>query len=65
MNVVERMADRLAIPILFDGDTGYGGFNQFRLLVRRLARRGVSGVCIEDKLFPKSNSFVGSESQEL
>jgi phosphoenolpyruvate mutase len=62
---LETMANRLRIPILFDGDTGYGGFNQFRQLVRRLEKRGVSGVCIEDKLFPKSNSFVGSAKQHL
>jgi phosphoenolpyruvate phosphomutase len=59
------MADRLAIPILFDGDSGHGGFNQFRILVHRLCRRGIAGVCIEDKLFPKSNSFVDSGAQKL
>jgi phosphoenolpyruvate phosphomutase len=62
---LESMTDRLGIPILFDGDSGHGGFNQFQILVRRLIRRGVAGVCIEDKLFPKSNSFVDSERQPL
>jgi phosphoenolpyruvate phosphomutase len=32
--------------------------------VRKLCERGVAGVCIEDKLFPKTNSFIG-ERQPL
>ena len=47
-----------------DGDTGYGNFNSVRRLVRKLGERGVAGVCLEDKLFPKTNSFVG-EGQPL
>jgi phosphoenolpyruvate phosphomutase len=52
------MADATAIPILMDGDTGYGNFNNVRRLVRKLEQRGVAGVCIEDKLFPKTNSLL-------
>ena len=47
-----------------DGDTGYGNFNNVRRLVRKLCQRGIAGVCIEDKLFPKTNSFIG-ENQPL
>lgn len=63
--VLEAMTDRVTIPILFDGDTGYGSFNHFRRLVRGLCTRSVAGVCIEDKIFPKTNSFIASESQRL
>jgi phosphoenolpyruvate phosphomutase len=59
LEVVEFMADCTKIPILLDGDTGYGNFNNARRLVRKLEQRGVAGVCIEDKLFPKTNSFIG------
>ena len=59
LEVLEFMADGTSIPILLDGDTGYGNFNNVRRLVRKLAQRGVAGVCIEDKLFPKTNSFLG------
>ncbi|ALV05183.1 isocitrate lyase/phosphoenolpyruvate mutase family protein [Roseateles depolymerans] len=45
-------------PILFDCDSGHGDFNNFRHVVRRIEQIGVSGVVLEDKLFPKSNSFV-------
>lgn len=65
LNNVECMTDRVSIPVLLDADTGYGGFNQFRRLVKRLCARGVAGVCIEDKVFPKANSFVHGSLQEL
>ncbi len=65
LEVVEFMADATDIPILLDGDTGYGNFNNLRRLVRKLEQRGVAAVCIEDKLFPKTNSFIDSERQPL
>ena len=65
VDMVEFMADISGIPILLDGDTGYGNFNNMRRLVYKLEQRGVAGVCIEDKLFPKTNSFIDGERQEL
>jgi phosphoenolpyruvate phosphomutase len=62
---LEFMTDATSIPILLDGDTGYGDFNNMRRLVRKLSQIGVAGVCIEDKLFPKSNSFIQGERQPL
>jgi phosphoenolpyruvate phosphomutase len=64
LEVLEFMADATTLPILVDGDTGYGNFNNVRRLVRKLGERGIGGVCLEDKLFPKTNSFVG-ERQPL
>ena len=64
LEMLEFMADATNIPILVDGDTGYGNFNNVRRLVRKLCQRGIAGVCIEDKLFPKTNSFIG-ENQPL
>ncbi|MBT8069952.1 MAG: phosphoenolpyruvate mutase [Gammaproteobacteria bacterium] len=66
--VVEQLAfmtDVTQIPILLDGDTGYGDFNNMRRLVRKLGQIGIAGVCIEDKLFPKTNSFIQGEAQPL
>ena len=59
LEVLEFMADATSVPILLDGDTGYGNFNNVRRLVRKLCQRGVAAVCLEDKLFPKRNSFIG------
>jgi phosphoenolpyruvate phosphomutase len=61
LDVLEYMADATTLPILVDGDTGYGNFNNVRRLVRKLGERNIAGVCIEDKLFPKTNSFIGEE----
>src|SRR5690348_11655815 len=49
LDVVEFMSDATTIPILLDGDTGYGNFNNMRRLVHKLEQRGVAAVCIEDK----------------
>src|SRR5690606_36340743 len=65
LEVVEFMSDATDIPILLDGDTGYGNFNSMRRLVQKLEQRNVAGVCIEDKIFPKTNSFIRGTSQPL
>ncbi|HWW78263.1 MAG TPA: phosphoenolpyruvate mutase [Steroidobacteraceae bacterium] len=65
VDVLEFMADASDLPILLDGDTGYGNFNNMRRLVRKLEQRGIAGVCIEDKQFPKTNSFLNGERQPL
>lgn len=65
LEVVEFMNDAVSIPILLDGDTGYGNFNNVRRLVKKLCQRNIAGVCIEDKLFPKTNSFIRGERQPL
>jgi phosphoenolpyruvate phosphomutase len=64
LDVLEFMADASSIPIMVDGDTGYGNFNNVRRLVKKLIQRNIAAVCIEDKLFPKTNSFIG-EGQPL
>jgi len=65
LDVLEFMSDATTIPILLDGDTGYGNFNNARRLVKKLEQRHIAGVCIEDKLFPKTNSFLNGEAQPL
>lgn len=65
LDVLEFMSDATYIPILLDGDTGYGNFNNARRLVKKLEQREIAGVCIEDKLFPKTNSFINGKAQPL
>lgn len=65
LEVLEYMSDATEIPILVDADTGYGNFNNVRRLVKKLEQRSVAAMCIEDKLFPKTNSFINGEQQEL
>ncbi|MBF2718227.1 phosphoenolpyruvate mutase [Agrobacterium vitis] len=59
VDVVERMADSVDIPILVDADSGFGNFNNARLAALKLRQRGAAGMCLEDKGFPKMNSFIG------
>lgn len=59
LEVLEFMSDASALPILVDGDTGWGNFNNLRRAVQKFNQREIAGICIEDKLFPKTNSFIG------
>ena len=65
LEVLEFMSDATDIPVLVDADTGYGNFNNARRLVRKLEQRGIAAMCIEDKIFPKTNSFIRGEQQQL
>ena len=65
LDIVEYMSDATSIPIMLDADTGYGNFNNMRRLVSKLEQIGVAAACIEDKIFPKCNSFINSEDQSL
>jgi phosphoenolpyruvate phosphomutase len=65
LDMMEFMSDATTIPILLDADTGYGNFNNVRRLVHKLEQINIAGMCIEDKLFPKTNSFINSEAQPL
>lgn len=65
VDMLEFMSDASSLPILLDGDTGYGNFNNFRRLIHKLEQRSIAGVCIEDKVFPKTNSFIDGDRQPL
>ena len=60
-DALEYMANSVNIPILVDGDSGFGNFNNARIFCRKLEQIGIGGVCFEDKLFPKTNSFIEVE----
>lgn len=66
VDVCDFINSAVNIPVLLDGDTGFGNFNNARRLVNRLELLGIAGVCMEDKLFPKTNSFIEKgKPQEL
>lgn len=44
---------------------GYGNFNNARRLVRKLESRGIAGACMEDKLFPKTNSLLDTRPNQV
>lgn len=53
-----EIAEAVDIPVLADCDSGFGGVGNVIHMVRCYESRGIAGVCIEDKQFPKMNSFV-------
>ena len=59
-----EMTNATSIPVVADCDTGYGNANNVIHMVQRYEAAGIAGVCIEDKLFPKVNSYVPGR-QEL
>jgi phosphoenolpyruvate phosphomutase len=57
-HVIDQASD---LPVLADCDTGFGDVNVVRRMIREYERAGIAGVCIEDKEFPKRNSFSGGQ----
>jgi len=51
--VVSAIADAVDIPLIVDGDTGFGNAVNVRRTVRLLERAGAAGIQIEDQVFPK------------
>ncbi len=59
----QSMARAVEVPVVADCDTGYGNAINVMNTVRRYEAAGIAGVCIEDKVFPKMNSFVSGRQQ--
>src|SRR5215472_15503068 len=52
-DAVRRMAQRVAIPVVADGDTGHGDLHNVVRTVREFERAGAAGVLLEDQVTPK------------
>lgn len=52
-DVVRRMADRLSIPVVADGDTGHGDLHNVARSVREMESAGAAGILLEDQVHPK------------
>ena len=53
------------IPIIADCDTGFGGPSNVSHMVKKYEKSDIAAICIEDKTFPKKNSFLENSKQEL
>lgn len=53
VDTVMQITDRIRIPLIVDGDTGFGNAMTLQRLVRQLDRAGAAAVQIEDQSFPK------------
>ncbi|CAM9956368.1 unnamed protein product, partial [Heterosigma akashiwo] len=56
--VVQTVGD---VPVIVDGDTGYGGAVNIRRTVRSFAAAGASAITIEDQVFPKKCTYAAGE----
>jgi 2-methylisocitrate lyase-like PEP mutase family enzyme len=57
-----RIAERVTIPVVADGDTGFGGPLMVQRLVRGLEMAGVAGLQIEDQAMPKRCGHMGGKN---
>jgi len=62
--VAQSMAASIPLPVIADCDAGYGNASNVMHMVRRYEAAGIAAVCMEDKCFPKVNSFIPGR-QEL
>ena len=65
LNVASNMEEACNIPIIADCDTGFGGPSNVSHMVKKYEKAGIAAICIEDKTFPKQNSFLENSKQEL
>jgi methylisocitrate lyase len=50
---VRRMAARVAIPVIADGDTGHGDLHNVQRTVESFQAAGAAGILLEDQVMPK------------
>lgn len=61
----EIMNQVVSIPVIADCDTGFGGNLNAAYTVMQYENAGIAAICIEDKVFPKRNSFVNGGQEML
>jgi phosphoenolpyruvate phosphomutase len=64
-DIVRMMVDATDLPVLVDGNSGFGNAVNVIHMVRLLERAGSAGVCIEDNQYPKRCSLYDRENREL
>ncbi|KKN82800.1 hypothetical protein LCGC14_0306240 [marine sediment metagenome] len=61
VNTVRPIVNSTNLPVIVDADTGYGDTEQVVRAVRELENAGASAICIEDNVYPKTNSLWGGK----
>ena len=52
-NIADLVCQAVDIPVIADGDTGYGGVHNVARTIRLYERAGVAAIQLEDQAFPK------------
>lgn len=63
LRAIESITCATNAPLLVDADTGFGDYNTARMFAVKAKKLGAAGICIEDKQYPKLNSFANGSQQ--
>src|SRR3989338_5782969 len=58
LHAASVMNEASSLPVICDCDTGYGNASNVIHMIKKYEAAGLAAVVIEDKTFPKVNSFV-------
>jgi 2-methylisocitrate lyase-like PEP mutase family enzyme len=61
-DAVRRIANRIAIPLIADGDTGHGDLHNVVRTVRDFEQAGAAGILLEDQVSPKRCGHFAGKS---
>lgn len=63
LDAANVMNESVSIPVVIDCDTGYGNSNNVIHLVKKCESMDIAGIIIEDKKFPKVNSYISGRQE--
>jgi phosphoenolpyruvate phosphomutase len=63
LQVGRTMNSACGLPVIADCDTGFGNSLAMAHTVHQCEAAGIAAVCIEDKVFPKINSFANGRQR--
>lgn len=58
LEAARAIQEATSLPVICDCDTGYGNASNVKHMVRKYEAAGLAALVIEDKVFPKVNSFI-------
>lgn len=58
LHTADGINKAINIPVIADCDSGFGDINNVIHMVKCFEENNIAGICMEDKLFPKLNSFI-------
>lgn len=61
-DVVGRVSERVRLPLIVDGDTGFGNAVNVQRTVRIFERLGASAIQLEDQTFPKKCGHLADKN---
>lgn len=65
LDVVRHITRAVSVPVVVDGNSGYGAPVNVMRAVRECEDLGAAAICIEDNAFPKRCSLYENEQREL